>query len=155
MRNVILTVFSFILLSVMYDDDEVSVDTMRKEIFEFRFHALFVDTSFIVMFDSEVKENELTITVLKSEDIINSEILAVHIKAIIIKDDLTAAVWTTDVKVFVIKTVIREEVKAVDVETSSIKDEIEVEVWTVTEEVKQMNVIWTVLMNRDKKKRCR
>ena len=112
----------------MYSDDEVPVGTTEKEALEFRFYALFVDTSFIVMFDSEVEENKSTIAVLRSESIINNEVLAVHIKAVIIKDDLAAAVQAADVEMFMIKIVIKKEVKAVDIEASSIRDEIEVEV---------------------------
>ena len=92
MKDVILTALSFIFLLIVYSDGGVPVDTMKKEALEFRFYILFVDTSFIVMSDSEVEENELTIAVLKSEDIIDDEVLTIHIKAVVIKDDLTAAV---------------------------------------------------------------
>ena len=92
MKDVVLTVLSFILLLIVYDDDEVSVSTTEKEALEFKFHTLFVNMSFIVMSGSEVEENESTIAVLKSENIINDEILAVCIEAVVIKDDLTAAV---------------------------------------------------------------
>ena len=128
MKDTVLIVLSSVLLLIVYDDDEVPVDTMRKEALEFRFHTLFIDMSFIVMSDSEVEENELMIAVLKSESVIDNEVLTVCIKVIMIKDDLAAAVQAADVEAFVIKIVIREEVRAVDVETSSMKDKIEVEV---------------------------
>ena len=124
----ILTAFSFIFLLIVYSDDEVSVDTTEKEALEFRFHALFVDTSFIIMFDSKIEENESTIAILRSESIINNEVLAVYVKAVVIKDDFTAAVQAADIKAFMIKIIIKEEVKAVNIEALSIKDEIEVEV---------------------------
>ena len=91
-EDVVLTAFSFTLLLIVCSDDEVPVGTTKKEAFESRFHALFVDMSFIVMFGSEVEENELMIAVLKSESVIDDEVLAVCIKAIVIKDDLAAAV---------------------------------------------------------------
>ena len=127
-RDAVSTALFFTLLLIVYDDDEVSVGTTKKEMLESKFHALFVDTSFIVMFDSEVKENKSTIAVLESENIIDSEILAVCIKTVMIKNDLATAVQAADVEVFMIKIVIRKEVKAVDVEALSMRDEIKVEV---------------------------
>ena len=126
-EDVILTAFSFTLLLIVCSDDEVPVDTTKKEAFESRFHALFVDMSFIVMFGSEVKENESMIAVLRSEDIIDDEVLAVCIETVVIKNNLTAAVQAADIETFVIKVMIREEVKAVDVEALSMKDKIRVE----------------------------
>ena len=91
-KDAVSTAFSFAFLLIVCDDDEVSVDTTEKEALELRFHALFVDMSFIVMFSSEVEKNKLMIAVLKSENIINSEVLAVYIETIVIKDNFTAAV---------------------------------------------------------------
>ena len=155
MKDTVSTAFSFALLLIVCDDDEVSVGATKKKALEFRFYTLFVDTSFIVMSDLRVKENKSTIAVLKSESIIDDEVLAVHIETVVIKNNFTAAVQAADIEAFMIEIVIREEVKAVDIEASSIKDEIEVEVWAITEEAEQTDIIWTVLMNRDKKKRCR
>ena len=92
MKNTVLTAFSSVFLLIVYDDDEVSVDAMKKEMLEFRFHILFINTSFIVIFDLRVKENELMITVLKSENVINDEVLAIYIKAVMMKNNLVAAV---------------------------------------------------------------
>ena len=127
-KDTVLTVSFFALLSVVCDDDEVSVGATGKEVLELRFHTLFIDTSFIVMSDSEIEENESTIAVLRSKNIIDDEVLAIHIKAIVIKSNFTAAVQAADVEVFVIKIMIKEEVRAVDVEASSMRDEIEIEV---------------------------
>ena len=128
MEDMVLTALFFTLLLIVCGDDEVLIDTTEKEMFEFRFHALFVDTSFIVMFDLRVEENKSTIAVLRSGSIIDNEVLAIYIEAIMIKNNLAAAVQAADVKVFMIKTVIKEEVKAVDIEALSIRNEIEVEV---------------------------
>ena len=127
-KDVILTVLSSVLLLIVYDDDEVLIDTTEKEALELRFYILFIDTSFIVMFGLRVKENESTIAVSESENIINNEVLAVYVEAVMIKDNFAAAVWTADVEVFMIKIMIEEEVRAVDIEASSMRDEIEVEV---------------------------
>ena len=91
-KDAVSTAFSFALLLIVCDDDEVSVDTTEKEAFEFRFHILFVDTSFIVMSDSEVKENKSTIAVSESKSIINDEVLTVCIEAVMIENNFTAAV---------------------------------------------------------------
>ena len=127
-KDAILTALFSVLLSVVCDDDEVLIDATEKEALEFRFYALFVDTSFIVISDSEVEENKLTITVLKSGNIINDEVLTVCIKAVVIKNNLAATMQAADIEMFMIKIVIEEEVKAVDVETLSMKDKIEVKV---------------------------
>ena len=91
-KDTVSTALFFALLLIVCDDDEVSVDAMKKEALEFRFHTLFINMSFIVMFNSEVKENKSTIAVLRSKNIINDEVLTVHIKAVIIKSNLAAAV---------------------------------------------------------------
>ena len=76
----------------MCDDDEVSVNATEKEALKLRFYTLFVDMFFIVMSDLKVKKNELTIAVLKPENVIDDEILTIHIEAVVIEDDFAAAV---------------------------------------------------------------
>ena len=155
MGDAVLTASSFILLLIVCGGGGVPVGATGEGALEPRFHALFVDMSFIAMSGSEVEENKSTIAVLGPGGIINDEVLAVHIEAVVIEDNLTAAVQAAGIEVFVIEAVIREEVRAVDVEALSMRDEIEVEVWAVTEEAEQMNVIWTVSADRDEEERCR